>query len=167
MGYPNAIKPRFIIQLAQKLSSSPFLWSFVFNIYLLSKDRDSGPRPPYSLKNPNLGGDRFAGLYIRQRRFTKSAIFVAKFSHLPYVLPFSNVFIWTLLGPFYHLVFTECRNSKYFGFYDHMKMATFGLEMYHLHHHHLLLQFPRLYSKSIWPTFTKLGTHLPTNILQV
>ena len=57
-----------------------------------SKDRDSGPRPPYSL-NLNLGGDRFAGLYIRQRRFTKSAIFVPVFSHLPNVLPFSNVFL--------------------------------------------------------------------------
>jgi len=36
-----------------------------------------------------------------------------------------------------------------------------------LRENHLVLHFPRLHSKSIWPTFIKLGTQLPTNNLHV
>ena len=88
--------------------------------------------PPFPKKpeNPNLGGDRFAGLYIRRHRFPKSAIFAVSFQRLPLTPPLPILILSNLHGPFFHLVFTECRNSKNFGFYGTLKMTGFGPEMY-------------------------------------
>ena len=96
---------------------------------------------------PELRGDRFAGLNIRQRRFTKSVVFAAKFFHLPNV-PTPRVLKCirmkssrSLLSPRFY------RMSKFqiLWIYGQLKMDIFDLEMYPL----LLVQFPRFYSKFI------------------
>merc|ERR1712030_114188 len=105
--------------------------------------------PPFPRK---LGvDDRFAGLYIRQHRFPTSAIFAVSFQRLPLTPPLPILILSNLHGPFFHLVFTECRNSKNFGFYGPLKMAGFEPEMYH-HLPFLLpvIQFPRYFLDFQW-----------------
>ena len=107
--------------------------------------------PPFPRK---LGGDdRFAGLYIRQHRFPKSAIFAVSFQRLPLTPPLPILILSNLHGPFFHLVFTECRNSKNFGFYGPLKMAGFEPEMYLPFLVLVLLpviQFPRFFLDFQW-----------------
>ena len=111
--------------------------------------------------------NRFAGLYIRNHSFTKSAIFAVYFEGFPIAPPSRNFSLSYFLGFFYLLVVTECRHSKNFSFYGTSKLNTFESSiLFHRHYHHLhlviqTLRFLATYNRLKQANF---GTQLLTNI---